>query len=389
MWWPGIAPNPPATSTDGHRCGVYDPGIKAKIGLNLVIMSNVLIIDDQSITRMILQELVGSIDKDITSTCFADPTQALEWAKSHEIDLVITDYKMPQMDGIEFIKWIRRIPRCNDVPVMIVTCVEDQSIRYLALESGANDFITKPIDHTECRARCHNMLTMSLQRKLIKDRALLLEREIRKTTQELHDREQETLMRLAKAGEYRDEDTGNHILRISRYSKLIAHRLGLSHERCDLIAQSAPMHDIGKIGIPDAILLKPGRLTPEEYKIMQRHTLVGYEILKDSLSKYIQIGAVIALNHHEKFSGEGYPHGLKGDSIPLEARIVAIADVFDALVTDRPYKKSWPMEKAIEYISEERGKHFDPDCAEAFLSELQEVELIHNALKAAPRRTDA
>ncbi|MCW4332108.1 MAG: response regulator [Candidatus Thiodiazotropha endolucinida] len=352
-------------------------------------MSNVLIIDDQSITRMILQELVSSIDKDITSTCFADPTQALEWAKSHEIDLVITDYKMPQMDGIEFIKWIRRIPRCNDVPVMIVTCVEDQSIRYLALESGANDFITKPIDHTECRARCHNVLTMSLQRKLIKDRALLLEREIRKTTQELHDREQETLMRLAKAGEYRDEDTGNHILRISRYSKLIAHRLGLSHERCDLIAQSAPMHDIGKIGIPDAILLKPGRLTPEEYKIMQRHTLVGYEILKDSLSKYIQIGAVIALNHHEKFNGEGYPHGLKGDSIPLEARIVAIADVFDALVTDRPYKKSWPMEKAIEYISEERGKHFDPDCAEAFLSELQEVELIHHALKAAPRRTDA
>lgn len=389
MWRPGIEPNPPTTSTDGHRYGVDDPGIKTKIGRNLVIMSNVLIIDDQSITRMILQELVGSIDKDITSTCFADPTQALEWAKSHEIDLVITDYKMPQMDGIEFIKWIRRIPRCNDVPVMIVTCVEDQSIRYLALESGANDFITKPIDHTECRARCHNMLTMSLQRKLIKDRALLLEREIRKTTQELHDREQETLMRLAKAGEYRDEDTGNHILRISRYSKLIAHRLGLSHERCDLIAQSAPMHDIGKIGIPDAILLKPGRLTPEEYKIMQRHTLVGYEILKDSLSKYIQIGAVIALNHHEKFSGEGYPHGLKGDSIPLEARIVAIADVFDALVTDRPYKKSWPMEKAIEYISEERGKHFDPDCAEAFLSELQEVELIHNALKAAPRRTDA
>ncbi|MBT3046301.1 MAG: HD domain-containing phosphohydrolase [Candidatus Thiodiazotropha sp.] len=352
-------------------------------------MSQVLIIDDQSITRMILQELVGSIDKDIASTCFADPTQALEWAKTHDIDLVITDYKMPQMDGIEFIKWLRRIPRCNDVPVMIVTCVEDQSVRYLALESGANDFITKPIDHTECRARCHNMLTMSLQRKLIKDRALLLEREIRKTTQELRDREQETLMRLAKAGEYRDEDTGNHILRISRYSKLIAHRLGLSHERCDLIAQSAPMHDIGKIGIPDAILLKPGRLTSEEYEIMQRHTVLGYEILKDSLSKYIQTGAVIALNHHEKFNGEGYPHGLSGEAIPIEARIVAIADVFDALVTDRPYKKSWSIEKAIEYISEERGRHFDPDCAEAFLSELQEVELIHHALKATPSRTDA
>lgn len=338
---------------------------------------------------MILQELVGSIDKDVSSTCFADPTQALEWAKSHEIDLVITDYKMPQMDGIEFIKWLRRIPSCNDVPVMIVTCVEDQSVRYLALESGANDFITKPIDHTECRARCHNMLTMSLQRKLIKDRALLLEREIRKTTQELHDREQETLMRLAKAGEYRDEDTGNHILRISRYSKLIAQQLGLSSERCDLIAQSAPMHDIGKIGIQDAILLKPGRLTTDEFNIMQRHTLLGYEILKDSPSKYIQTGAIIALSHHEKFNGQGYPNSLSGENIPLEARIVAVADVFDALVTDRPYKKSWPIEKAIDYINEERGIHFDPNCADAFLSEMQEVESIHNALKITPEETDA
>ncbi|MES9941575.1 MAG: HD domain-containing phosphohydrolase [Candidatus Thiodiazotropha sp. 6PLUC2] len=350
-------------------------------------MSHVLIIDDQSITRMILQELVGSIDTDISSTCFADPTQALEWAKTHEIDLVITDYKMPQMDGIKFIKWLRRIPRCNDVPVMIVTCVEDQSVRYMALESGANDFITKPIDHTECRARCHNMLTMSRQRKMIKDRAILLEQEIRKTTQELHDREQETLMRLAKAGEYRDEDTGNHILRISRYSLLIAKKLDLSQERCDLIAQSSPMHDIGKIGIPDAILLKPGKLTPDEFKTMQQHTLLGYEILKNSLSKYIQIGAVIALNHHEKYNGQGYPNQLSGDEIPLEARIVAVADVFDALVSDRPYKKSWSIDKAIDYISQERGNHFDPDCTDAFLSEMQEVETIHYALRGNPEGT--
>jgi two-component system, response regulator RpfG len=348
-------------------------------------MSHVLIIDDQSITRMILQELVGSIDVDVSSTCFADPTEALEWAKTHEIDLVITDYKMPQMDGIKFTKWLRRIPGCSDVPVMVVTCIEDQSVRYRALESGANDFITKPIDHTECRARCHNMLTMSRQRKMIKDRAQLLEQEIRKTTQELYDREQETLMRLAKAGEYRDEDTGNHILRISRYSLLIAKNLGLSQERCDLIAQSAPMHDIGKIGIPDAILLKPGKLTSDEFKIMQQHTLLGYEILKNSLSIYIQTGAIIALNHHEKFNGQGYPNKLSSNKIPLEARIVAVADVFDALVSDRPYKKSWPIEKAIDYISSERGSHFDPDCADAFLSEMQEVEAIHYALNEKPK----
>jgi two-component system, response regulator RpfG len=352
-------------------------------------MPHVLIIDDQSITRMILQELVGSIDSDVSSTCFADPIEALEWAKNHEIDLVITDYKMPRMDGIKFIKWLRRIPSCNDVPVMIVTCVEDQSIRYMALESGANDFITKPIDHTECRARCNNMLTMSQQRKMIKDRALLLEQEIRKTTQELHNREQETLMRLAKAGEYRDEDTGNHIIRIARYSRLIARGLGLPQEQCDLISQSAPMHDIGKIGIPDSILLKPGRLTTEEFEIMKHHTQLGYEILKNSSSKYIQAGAVIALNHHERFNGEGYPNGLSGSDIPLEARIVAIADVFDALLSDRPYKKSWPFEKGINYISEQKGRHFDPQCADAFLDELQEVEAIHRALSNEPEGTDA
>ncbi len=343
-------------------------------------MSNVLIIDDQSITRMILQELIGSIDKDVNPTCFADPTEALEWAKQNDVDLVITDYKMPQMDGIEFVKWFRRIPGCNDVPVMIVTCIEDQSVRYMALESGATDFITKPIDHTECRARCNNLLTMSLQRKLIKDRALLLEAEIRKTTQELHDREEETLIRLAKAGEYRDEDTGNHILRISRYSRLIAEKLGLSGELCDLIAQAAPMHDIGKIGIPDAILLKPGRLTPDEFKIMQRHTEVGFEILKDSPSKYLQTGAIIALSHHEKYSGQGYPQGLRGDDIPLEARIVAVADVFDALVSNRPYKKSWPADQAFDYIRQERGNHFDPNCAEIFLAESSQVLAIHTAL---------
>jgi two-component system, response regulator RpfG len=343
-------------------------------------MSNVLIIDDQSITRMILQELIGSIDKDVNPTCFADPTEALEWAKQNDVDLVITDYKMPQMDGIEFVKWFRRIPGCNDVPVMIVTCIEDQSVRYMALESGATDFITKPIDHTECRARCNNLLTMSLQRKLIKDRALLLEAEIRKTTQELHDREEETLIRLAKAGEYRDEDTGNHILRISRYSRLIAEKLGLSGELCDLIAQAAPMHDIGKIGIPDAILLKPGRLTPDEFKIMQRHTDVGFEILKDSPSKYLQTGAIIALGHHEKYSGQGYPQGLRGDDIPLEARIVAVADVFDALVSNRPYKKSWPADQAFDYIRQERGNHFDPDCAEIFIAESSQVIAIHTAL---------
>ncbi len=343
-------------------------------------MSNVIIIDDQSITRMILQELIGSIDKNVHTECFADPTEALDWAKNNKVDLVITDYKMPQMDGIEFINLFKEIPDYDDVPIMIVTGIEDQTIRYNALESGANDFITKPIDHIECKARCRNLLIMSKQRKMIKDRAFLLESEVHKKTLELHEREQETLIRLAKAGEYRDEDTGNHIIRISRYSRLIAEELALDEEICDLIARASPMHDIGKIAIPDAILMKPARLTDDEFKIMQHHTLVGYDILKGSPSKYLQTGSVIALSHHEKYNGEGYPQGLKGDNIPLEARIVAIADVFDALVTKRPYKEGWPLKKAFDYINQERGKHFDPNCAEVFLDKSEAVTSIHHEL---------
>jgi two-component system, response regulator RpfG len=343
-------------------------------------MANVIIIDDQSITRMILQELIGSIEEDVHTRCFADPTEALEWAKENPVDLVITDYKMPQMDGIGFINHFKRIPNYNDVPIMIVTCSDDRSIRYNALDAGANDFITKPIDHIECRSRCRNLLTMSQQRKMIKDRAFLLESEVRNKTQELHDREQETLIRLAKAGEYKDEDTGNHIIRISRYSRLIAEKMGLDEETSDLITRASPMHDIGKIAIPDAILMKPARLTADEFKIMQHHTLVGYDILKDSPSKYLQTGSVIALSHHEKFDGSGYPQNLAGDKIPLEARIVAVVDVFDALVTKRPYKASWPLEKAFEYIKGERGKHFDPDCADLFLEESETVTSIHHEL---------
>ena len=343
-------------------------------------MPQVLIIDDQSISRLILEELIRSIDLDVTTESFADPVKALDWAKSNPVDLVITDFKMPQMDGVELIKWLRRLPQCSDVPVVIITCVEDKSVRYSALESGATDFLTKPIDHTECRARCQNLLTMSRQRSIIKERANWLEREIRKTTEALHIREQETLMRLAKAGEFRDECTGNHIIRISRYSALIARALGLSKKDIDLLEQASPMHDIGKIAIADAILLKRGRLSQNEIIAMQRHTDFGYELLKDSPSEYLQTGAVIALSHHEKFDGEGYPRGLMGEEIPIEARIVAIADVFDALVSERPYKRSWSLDRALNYLKNERGLHFDPVCVDVFLDREAEIEEIYRTL---------
>lgn len=343
-------------------------------------MSTVLIIDDQSISRMILEELVCSIGPEIETRSFADPIPALEWAKQNRHDLVVTDYKMPHMDGAQFTHRLRQIPSCSDVPVVVITCVEEKAVRYRALEAGATDFLTKPIDHNECRTRCRNLLTLRQQQQIIKDRARWLEREIEAKTAELRKREQETLFRLARAGEYRDEVTGNHISRMARYSRMIAETLNLGQETCDLIEHSAPMHDIGKIAIRDEILKKQGNLTPEERIEMQRHTRYGYEILRDSPSKYLQTGAIIALSHHEKFDGSGYPEGMTGEQIPIEARIVTVADVFDALTSVRPYKQAWSLDRALDLLDEERGKTFDPECVSAFLYNLPEVRRIMGEL---------
>lgn len=336
-------------------------------------MSRVVIIDDQSVSRMILAELIRSISDDMAVEAFADPVVALDWVRSNGVDLVLTDFKMPEMDGVEFTQWVRRIPACSDVPVVVITCVDDKAIRYRALEAGATDFLTKPIDHYECRARCRNLLTMRKHQSIVRDRARWLEDEIRKTTRALEIREKETLFRLARAGEYRDQDTGNHVVRMARYVRLIADTLGLDRTRAEILEQAAPMHDIGKIGIPDRILLKPGRLTEDEWEVMKSHARIGYEILKDSPSHFLRAGAVIAFSHHERYNGEGYPQGLAGKQIPLEARIVAVADVFDALISQRPYKKAWSVDQALEYLDSEWGRRLDPECVDAFAANAENI----------------
>jgi two-component system response regulator RpfG len=336
-------------------------------------MSRVLIVDDQLISRMILEQLIRSIGDDTEAVSFSDPVKALDWAKHHHHDLVLTDLKMPNMNGVEFTQWLRNTPSCVDVPVIIITCMDDQTTKYRALEAGATDFLTKPIDHHECRARCRNLLKLRQQQSIIRDRARWLENEITQKTRELQLREKETLLRLAKAGEYRDSDTNGHVLRMANTARLIAETLGRDANYCDIIEQAAPMHDIGKIGVPDRILLKRGKLDHRERAIMMNHARIGYEILRDSPSEYLQFGATIAWCHHEKFNGEGYPRGLKGSAIPLEARIVAIADVLDALLSERPYKAAWPVERALELIRQESGGHFDPECVEAMLINLERI----------------
>ncbi len=346
-------------------------------------MATVLIVDDQSTSRNILEELVSAIDEPNSVHAFASATEALSWAADNSPDLVLTDYKMPVMDGIKFTQRLRLIN--PDVPIVMITATEDRAIRYQALEAGATDFLIKPVDHAECRARCRNLLALHQHRQFIEDRAKWLEKRIAEATNEIQSREKETLLRLAKAGEYRDEGTGNHVLRMAKYAGLIARTLGLPQAECETIEIAAPMHDIGKIGMPDAILRMPGKLDPDEWRIMQTHALVGYEILKDSPSKYLHTGAIIALGHHEKYDGTGYPEGLRNEEIPLAARIVAVADVFDALVTERPYKHMWSVEEVRSYLKDQRGKHFDPLCLDAFLSRMDEVLSAHHALRDTPQ----
>jgi two-component system response regulator RpfG len=341
----------------------------------------IYIVDDQSTGRRILERMVQRIDPGLTIRTFSDAFAALEAAAQRPPDLILTDYKMPELDGVAFIERLRALRDCADVPVIVITVVEDPSVKYRALEAGATEFLVRPVDQYECLVRCRNLLTLRRQQRVIRNHAAWLEEQVQAATRQVLERERETLLRLAKAGEYRDEGTGNHVLRMARYCRLIAEELGLAPKECEEIELAAPMHDIGKIGIPDPILLKPGRLDPEEWEIMKRHTLIGHEILRDSPSRYLQLGAEIALYHHERVDGTGYPHALAGEEIPLAARIVAVGDVFDALTTVRPYKPRWSMDKALVHLRSVSGSHLDSDCVRAFLARVDEVRRIGRELE--------
>ena len=346
--------------------------------------ARVVIVDDRNTARSLLEGLARTLEPGVVVESYAAPQDALVQMQLVTPDLIITDYRMPGMDGIEFTRRIRAERHLADVPIIIVTVVEDRQVRYQALENGATDFLTRPIDPQECRARCLNLLALRRSQKMLSDRALWLEEQVMQATRAVRTRERETLMKLAKAGEYRDEETGNHIIRMSKYARLIAEELKLTAMECDEIEAASPMHDIGKIGIPDLILLKPGRHTPEEQEIMRRHPLIGHGILADSPSRYLQMGAVIALGHHERYDGSGYPQGLAGEDIPLPARIVAVADVFDALTSNRPYKRAWSFQDALHYIQSESGQHFDPACVRAFELRIDAVATIMRELGDTP-----
>ena len=337
----------------------------------------VLIVDDTEINLILFAALIKKLDNCVATT-FSNATQGLQWAAAQVPDLVIVDYMMPDVDGLEFIRRLRAMPGREAVPVLMITANDQKPLRYRALDLGANDFLIKPVDKVEFLARTKNMLVLSQARRNLSDRALWLADEVRKATAEVVSRERETVFRLCKAAEYRDPETGAHILRMAHYSQLIGKGWGLPTADQELLLEAAPMHDLGKVGIADKILLKPGRLDADEFEIMKKHAVFGYELLQGSSSRVLQAGAEIALAHHEKFDGSGYPQGLKGQDIPLFGRVVAVADVFDALTSERPYKPAWTLEAAIDLLLEGSGKHFDPACVQAFLNAWEDVLAIRN-----------
>ncbi len=351
-------------------------------------MPLVLIVDDNATNLTLFRHLLQKVEGTEVQ-CFADSVAALAWCAQHEADLILLDYMMPVVDGLEFIRRLRLMPNRDNVPVVMVTADTQSDVRHRALQLGAQDFLTKPVDKVELIARMSNLLALRKSQQQLANRAAWLAEAVRKATKDIVAREKEAILRLSRAAEYRDPETGMHLLRMSNYARLIAAQLGLPIAEQELLLYAAPMHDIGKVGTPDQILLKPGKLTPDEFEIMKQHATIGYEILRDSESPLLQCAGTLALTHHEKFDGSGYPNGLAGEAIPLYGRIVTVADVFDALTSTRPYKKPWPFPESVDFLKKNAGSHFDPVCVNAFLSDWAQVLEIAARYKDDEREVTA
>ncbi len=326
----------------------------------------IIIIDDNKTNLLMLSYLIKQVDGSEVVP-FADAAEALTYVGRAGCDLLLVDFLMPSIDGTEVIRRLRASAATADVPAIMITSEADRTIRKAAIEAGATDFLTKPVDPFEIKTRVRNLL--SLRRSALADRSRSedLARLVKEATSTVARREREMVLRLARAIEARDGGTGAHVDRIAETSRATGRSLGLSALELDELYLAAPMHDIGKIAVADAILQKPGPLTPDERLEMQRHTVQGYAMLADSEVHVLQRAAEIALCHHERIDGTGYPHGLKADAIPIAARIVAVADVFDALTSERPYKAAWSDDRATDYLVTNSGTQFDPVCVTAFL----------------------
>ncbi len=337
----------------------------------------ILIVDDEPVNIKILRHMLEDDGyQAITST--TDPFQVVGLQQAHAFDLILLDIRMPGMSGIEVLLTLRETLADDYVPVLVLTAQTDDATRSEALSAGATDFLTKPFRQWEVMLRLRNLLKTRSYYLAQRIRAAELEAKVRERTQEVYTTQLKLVERLGRAGEFRDNETGAHVIRMSRSCQMLAVAVGLSARQAEMILYASPMHDVGKIGIPDRILLKPGRLDADEMAIMRTHACIGADIIGEHNSPLLHLAAQIARQHHEKWDGSGYPDGLKGDVIPIESRIAALCDVFDALTSARCYKPAWSVDRAVALIEAEIGKHFDPDLAHLFLGSVPRIVALRN-----------
>lgn len=339
--------------------------------------SKILIVDDVEINILVLIESLRSYSKISVSI---DSKIAFESLSYVTPDIILLDISMPDMTGFDLCKYIKNNDDTKDIPIIFITSEHDPLSLNRAFELGAVDYIKKPFDTIEVNARLKTHLKLRIAEQKLKEHNANLEikvaertRKLQEKNVELQDVKRETIFRLCLAAELRDSDTGNHIKRIQAYTEMIALKWGMSGEEAEQLGLASSMHDLGKIGIPDHILLKPGRLLPEEFEIMKQHTVIGAKTLAEGKSELLRAGHLVALSHHERWDGQGYPHGLQGHGIPIEARIVGLVDAFDAMLSRRPYKEPFSVEKAVSIIVGEKGRHFDPHLVDIFVSSLDEI----------------
>jgi len=336
--------------------------------------ARILIVDDQEANVLYLETILRKSGyKTFRST--GDSRQVLPLFHESRPDLILLDLMMPYLDGFGVMEQLKPLIADDSyLPILVLTADISPETRRRALSSGASDFLVKPFDPTEVVLRIHNLLSAWFLHVLPQQQNLVLEEKVRERTRELEASQLEVLERLAQAAEFRDDDTGRHTRRVGQMAALLAAQMGLPDEQVEIMRQAAPLHDVGKIGISDTILLKPGKLSDEEFDTIKGHAAIGARLLAEGRSSFVNIAEIIALSHHERWDGRGYPRGLREEEIPLEGRIVAIADVFDALTHERPYKKAWPSEAAREEIERQSGKQFDPRVVEAFLQVCERLQ---------------
>ena len=353
------------TETDGSNrtASRWAEQLMATVAVHLG--ARILIVDDEKPNVVLLERILAEAGyTDVIST--ADPTKVRDLVAEFGPDLVLLDLHMPGMDGFAVMEQLRSSDPTSDTPILVLTADSTREVKHGALVAGARDFLTKPLDMEEVLLRIGNILNIRFLDRALREEKAHLEERILARTQDLEDAQTETFERLALAAEFRDDDTGEHTRRVGTSAALIATELGLPAPEIDMLRRAAALHDVGKIGVPDRILLAPRKLTVEEFEVVKKHTQIGASLLSGSRSPILAMAEKVAWSHHERWDGNGYA-GLSGTDIPLVGRITTVADVFDALTHERPYKSAWPIDEAIAEIRAQRGKQFDPDAADAFL----------------------